>query len=400
MTQIHQQTPVQDKQIAIIGAGPGGLTLARLLQMHGAKVKVFERDNNQFARMQGATLNLNEGSGLAALRAAGLMEAFEHAYRPGAEKMLFVDAQAAVIIDELGAESNDRPEIDRGPLRNLLLASLAEDTVVWDARFSSLQRTDESVKISFENGDEFIADLLIAADGANSKIRPYITPLAPEYSGVTVLEGNVADVANTIPELHELLDGGKVCVLDDEKTLFIVLKGDGSVAFYTGHKADQQWSTQCGIDFSDRAQVLAWFQQEFKGWSNIWAELFRYASLPFTPRPQFCAPLDQSWPSLPNLTMLGDAAHVMPPYAGEGVNMAMQDALVLATQLLNPDMPDMQAAIAAYEIEMRTRNAATAAETMQFTRVFHSYEAVPFFREFFTGNQDVLLQNDSFRKAA
>ncbi len=400
MTQIHQQTPVRDKQIAIIGAGPGGLTLARLLQMHGAKVKVFERDINQFARVQGATLNLNEGSGLSALRAAGLMEAFEHAYRPGAEKMLFVDAQAAVIIDELGAESNDRPEIDRGPLRNLLLASLAENTVVWDARFSSLQRTDESVEISFENGAQFTADLLIAADGANSKIRSYITPLAPEYSGVTVLEGNVADVANTIPDLYELLDGGKVCVLDDEKTLFIVLKGDGSVAFYTGHKADQQWSTQCGIDFSDRAQVLTWFKQEFKGWSNIWAELFRHASLPFMPRPQFCAPLDQSWPSLPNLTMLGDAAHVMPPYAGEGVNMAMQDALVLATQLLNPDMPDMHTAIAAYELEMRTRNAETAAETMQFTRVFHSYDAVPFFRDFFTGNQEVLLQNDGFRKAA
>ncbi|PXX46515.1 FAD-dependent oxidoreductase [Undibacterium pigrum] len=400
MRQIHKQSPIQDKQIAIIGAGPGGLTLARLLQMHGAKVKVFERDINQFARVQGATLNLNEGSGLSALRAAGLMEAFELAYRPGAEKMLFVDAQAAVIIDELDSESNDRPEIDRGPLRNLLLASLMDDTVVWDARFSSLQRTEESVEIAFENGNKFTADLLIAADGANSKIRPYITPLAPEYSGVTVLEGSVADVANTIPELYELLDGGKVCVLDDEKTLFIVLKGDGSVAFYTGHKADQDWCRQCGIDFSDREQVLAWFRQEFKGWSDIWAELFRHATLPFMPRPQFCAPVDQHWQSLSNLTMLGDAAHVMPPYAGEGVNMAMQDALVLASQLLNPDMPDMRAAIAAYETEMRERNAQTAAETLKFTRVFHSYEAVPFFREFFSGNQDVLLQNDGFRVAA
>lgn len=400
MTQIHKQSPIQDKQIAIIGAGPGGLTLARLLQMQGAKVKVFERDINQFARVQSATLNLNEGSGLSALRAAGLMDAFELAYRPGAEKMLFVDAQAAVIIDELDSESNDRPEIDRGPLRNLLLASLMDDTVVWDARFSSLQRTEESVEITFENGDKFTADLLIAADGANSKIRPYITPLAPEYSGVTVLEGSVADVANTIPELYELLDGGKVCVLDDEKTLFIVLKGDGSVAFYTGHKAHQDWARQCGIDFSDREQVSAWFRQEFKGWSDTWAELFRHATLPFIPRPQFCAPVDQHWPSLSNLTMLGDAAHVMPPYAGEGVNMAMQDALVLASQLLNPDMPDMSAAIAAYETEMRERNAQTAVETLKFTRVFHSYEAVPFFREFFSGNQDVLLQNEGFRVAA
>lgn len=400
MTQIHKQSSILDKQIAIIGAGPGGLTLARLLQMHGAKVKVFERDINQFARVQGATLNLNEGSGLSALRSAGLMDAFERVYRSGAEKMLFVDAQAAVIIDELDSESNDRPEIDRGPLRNLLLVSLADDTVVWDARFSSLQRTEESVEIAFENGDKFTADLLIAADGANSKIRPYITPLAPEYSGVTVLEGSVADVETTIPELYELLDGGKVCVLDDEKTLFIVLKGDGSVAFYTGHKADQHWHTKCGIDFSDRDQVLAWFKQEFKGWSDIWAELFRHATLPFIPRPQFCAPVDQSWPSLSNLTMLGDAAHVMPPYAGEGVNMAMQDALVLANQLLNPDMADMRTAIAAYETEMRARNAETAAETLRFTKVFHSYEAVPFFREFFSGNQDVLLQKDGFREAA
>jgi len=400
MTQIHKQNPIQDKQIAIIGAGPGGLTLARLLQMHGAKVKVFERDINQFAPAQGTTLNLNEGSGLSALRAAGLMDAFELVYRPGAEKMLFVDAQAAVIIDELDSESNDRPEIDRGPLRNLLLASLADETVVWDARFSSLQRIEESIEIAFENGEKFTADLLIAADGANSKIRPYITSLAPEYSGVTALEGSVADVASTIPELYELLDGGKVCVLDDEKTLFIALKGNGSVSFYTGHKSDQHWYRQCGIDFADRDQVFAWFKKEFKGWSDIWAELFRHAALPFMPRPQFCAPVDQSWPSLSNLTMLGDAAHVMPPYAGEGVNMAMQDALVLASQLLNPDMPDMRAAITSYENEMRERNAQTATQTLKFTRVFHSYDAVPFFREFFSGNQDVFLQNEGYREAA
>ena len=403
MTEIHQATPVQGKQIAIVGAGPGGLTLARLLQMHGAKVKVFEKDIKPFASAPGTSLSLDVASGLAALSvlcAAGLMAAFEQACRPGAEAMLFVDAQAALIIDELEAESKGKSEIDHGPLKKLLLDSLAKDTVVWDARFSSLQRTDESVEISFENGDQFTADLLIAADGAHSTIRPYITPLTPEYSGVTVLEGVVADVANTIPELYELLAGGKVCVLDDEKTLFIALKTDGSVAFHTVHKTDQQWSTQCGIDFSDRGQVLAWFRQEFAAWNDVWAQLFQHVSLPVTPRPQFCAPSEQVWPSLSNLSMLGDAAHIMPLYAGEGINMAMQDALVLATQLLNRDMPDVQAAIAAYEMEMRTRNAETAAKAMKFTRVFHSYEAVPFFREFFSGNQDVLIQNDGYKQAA
>ncbi|MES1250133.1 MAG: FAD-dependent monooxygenase, partial [Chitinophaga rupis] len=75
---------VKDKKIAIVGGGPGGLTLARLLQRKGVEVKVYERDLNKDARMQGATLDLHEESGLAALQEAGLMEAFRANYRPGA----------------------------------------------------------------------------------------------------------------------------------------------------------------------------------------------------------------------------------------------------------------------------------------------------------------------------
>ncbi|MFZ6654509.1 FAD-dependent oxidoreductase [Undibacterium sp. TJN19] len=386
MTQLQKRSPIQDKNIAIIGAGPGGLILARLLQMNGASVKVYERDASPAARVQGATLNLNAGSGLDAIIKAGLMESFKKAYRPGADKMIFVDGSANILIDEAddsdGVES--RPEIDRGPLRELLLASLDADTVVWDAQFLSLQRTGDGVELTFKNGKTALADLVIAADGANSKVRPYITSIAPVYSGVTVVEGAVHEVEKTMPQIHKLLNGGKICVLGNKKTLIIVLKGDDTVAFYTGHKAEPGWPDNCGIDFSDRVQVLGWFKKEFHGWNAMWDALIENASLPLIPRPQFCAPANQDWQSLPDLTMLGDAAHVMPPYAGEGVNMAMQDAMVLADNLLDPGFASMHAAIAAYEKEMRGRNGQTAKMTLEFTEAFHSSDPVPFFKEVFS----------------
>ncbi|RYX84157.1 FAD-dependent monooxygenase [bacterium] len=376
--------PIENKTVAIVGGGPGGLTLARILQMNGVDVKVYERDITRTARVQGATLNLNEESGLLALHKANLMEQFKAAYRPGAEKMAFVDKNANVVIEDFGGGNlqEERPEIDRGPLRELLLDSLQEGTVTWYCQFDSLERVDGQVKLNFKNGQSHTADVVVAADGANSKIRPYITPLKPAYSGVTIVEGTIYDVESAIPRLHQLLDGGKICVLSDSKTLFIVLKGDGSAAFYSGHKADESWARDSGIDFSDNAQVVQWFKSEFEGWDEMWIELFEKAAS-FVVRPQYCAPLDQTWEALPDLTMLGDSAHVMPPYAGEGVNMAMQDALELAECLLSTDIADTRSAIAAYEESMRARVAEVGATTMEFTDIFHSPDAISHFVEFF-----------------
>ncbi len=133
---------IKDKEVAIIGGGPGGLTLARLLQMNGVDVKVYERDVNKDARMQGATLDLHEESGLYALRQAGLMDAFNANYRPSADKMKIVDKYANILFDDDTNGDNDRsrPEIDRGPLQQILLDSLQPGTVVWDSQFVSMSQ--------------------------------------------------------------------------------------------------------------------------------------------------------------------------------------------------------------------------------------------------------------------
>jgi 2-polyprenyl-6-methoxyphenol hydroxylase-like FAD-dependent oxidoreductase len=371
---------IKDKKMAIIGGGPGGLTLARLLQMAGADVTVYERDMSRDARAQGATLDLHDESGLEALREAGLMDAFKANYRPGADRLRIMDKNAHILLDEHVNAKNEmsRPEIDRGPLQAMLLDSLHAGTVIWDSHFISLAPQGCGWQLCFKNGISAYADIVIGADGANSKIRPYLTPIKPFYSGYMAVEGAVYHSEQASPKVHDLLKGGKIFAMSDEKTLIVSAKGDGSLVFYTGFKKEEQWIRNSGIDFSDKAQVMAWFKQEYDGWDAVWTGLFEQVNAPYILRPLYCMPLDQWWEALPNLTLLGDAAHLMPPYAGEGVNMAMLDALELSRRLTGNDFHETLPAIAAYEKQMRLRAAEAARESLESTVALHSPDAISF----------------------
>jgi 2-polyprenyl-6-methoxyphenol hydroxylase-like FAD-dependent oxidoreductase len=367
-----------NKKIAIVGGGPGGLTLARLLQMKGLDVRVYERDPHKDARAKGATLDLHEESGLRAIREAGLMDAFRANYRPGADKMRIMDKNARIILDDDQPDRAEasRPEIDRGPLQAILLDSLQPGTVVWDRHLLSLTSRDNVWDLAFKNGPSVSADIVIAADGANSKIRPYLTPIRPFYTGITIVEGAISHSETGSPRIHTLLNGGKIFAMGNERSLIISSKGDGSLVFYTGCKTDEHWSRDCGLDFSDKTQLISWFKKEFAGWDEVWLDLFEHASSSFVPRPQYCTPLDQTWEALSNLTMLGDAAHVMPPYAGEGVNMAMLDAVELAGCLTSTAYSDTRSAIAAYENTMRLRASEVAEDTLESTALLHAPGAI------------------------
>jgi 2-polyprenyl-6-methoxyphenol hydroxylase-like FAD-dependent oxidoreductase len=379
---------IKNKTIAIIGGGPGGLTLARLLQMNGADVKVYERDINKDVRVQGATLDLHYESGLRALQQAGLMDAFKENYRPGADLVRIADKHANIVIDEHENDARSRvfgtetfrPEIDRGPLRKILLESLAPGSVVWDSRFESLDPNGDGWKINFNNHAHAFADMVIAADGANSKVRPYITPLKPFYCGVTAIEAYVYNSETAIPGMHNLLKGGKIFAIgDDGRSLIVSSKGDDSLAFYAGFKADENWVQESGIDFKDKHQVIEWFKKEYTGWDKTWLELFENAG-GFIPRQILSMPLSQTWEALPNITMLGDAAHLMPPYAGEGVNMAMLDALELSECLLSDNFTAVQSAIEAYEKQMLVRASEATEMSIESTHILHSPQGMEFLK--------------------
>lgn len=223
----------------------------------------------------------------------------------------------------------------------------------------------------------------------NSRLRELVTPIRPRYVGVSLVEALVPAAKDAIPELWALLGGSALIALGGERTIGMGTKPDGSVLFYAGLKTDDPAARQTLEEAITPDQRVRWFRSNFKGWSDLWEPLFREA-VSMVWRPLLVCPADQHWRPKSNATLIGDAAHVMPPYAGEGVNMAMLDALVLSKFLLSEDTPGD--AIAAYETEMFSRIRSMTADTMVNTEMFYAPDAservVALFRSF-AGGQTV-----------
>jgi 2-polyprenyl-6-methoxyphenol hydroxylase-like FAD-dependent oxidoreductase len=249
-----------------------------------------------------------------------------------------------------------------------------------------MEAQNEGWLLHFKNGSSFFADMVIAADGANSKIRPYITHIKAFYSGITMLEGNIYEAEKAAPYMNRFLNGGKIMAFGNSKDLFVGQKGNGDIGFGASFKTDENWATNNGLNFADKKQVLNWFKTAYTGWSSTWYELFESATTPFIPRPIYCMPLDQTWETLPNLTMLGDAAHVMPPFAGEGANVAMLDALELSEHLTSGKYHTLKEAITPFETDMRKRAVVAAAESLENGERMHSEGALKIMLEFFSGH--------------
>lgn len=381
------------KKVAIVGGGPGGLTLARLLQLKDVDVTVYERDIDRHTRIQGGALDLHEESGLAALKRTGLMDAFKANYRPGADMTRVVDNQARIHYDQHEMESkasfgdkHHRPEIDRGPLRDILLDSLQPGTIRWNCHILSLEKNKGIWQIIFENGHTAEADIVIGADGANSKIRKFVTAIRPVWTGITMIEGALYDSDHSAPNIHKLLRGGKIFAYGNNKTLIVSSKGDGNFGFATGCYTQEDWVKSSGLDFRDNRQMLEWFKKEFAEWSPVWHELFQSEKTKFIPRPQYCMPLNQRWEAQADITLIGDAAHWMPPFAGEGVNMAMLDALQLSGALTSDKFSDTRSAIASYERGMFKRFAEVGQMTMFNTKWMHEPDALKSMLQMFNEN--------------
>ena len=275
--------------------------LARLLQLAGVKVRVYERDVTKNARLIGSPLDMHRDSGLAALRKAGLLEVFKKNYRPGADKSRILNDQAEILFsDHQAAQKEDfdseafRPEIDRTPLRDMLLASLQPETVCWDSQFITMEPQGAGWSMQFKNKPAVYADVVIAADGANSKIRPYLTDVKAFYTGITMLEGTVPNAKHVAPTIYRLMDGGKIMAFGKEKDLLMGMKGNGDLTYYASFKTSEAWATTSGLDYTDKAQLLAWFKNQYSDWSPVWHELIENTAEPFIPRPIYCIPLHQT----------------------------------------------------------------------------------------------------------
>lgn len=317
-------------RIAIVGGGPGGLTLARLLQVKGLACTVFEREAGPHERPQGGTLDLHEESGQLALQLAGLQEGFQKIARYEDQGTRIVDMAGNLLFEDDDAAAGNRPEVDRTALRDLLLSSLPAEAVRWNTAVQeAVPAADGKWLLRCVHGDEGPFDLVVGADGAWSRIRPAVSRYQPQYSGLTFVEFGIDQIDACHPALAQLVGRGKVVVEGRGVGIIAQRNGGSHVRGYAIFRVAQDWTAQ-RFDFSNPAAVRAALLEEFDGYDDSILDLFRACNDRIVTRPIVALPIGHYWTHRPGITLIGDAAHVMSPFGGEGVNNAMQDALELA----------------------------------------------------------------------
>ncbi|WP_431873410.1 FAD-dependent oxidoreductase [Amycolatopsis sacchari] len=358
--------------IAIIGAGLGGLTLARVLHVHGLEAVVFDLAPDPHDRPQGGMLDIHDDSGQEALRAARLHEAFRELVHPGGQAMHIFDRHGVL---RLAEEDDDRgrPEVDRGQLRDLLLGSLPEGTIRWHAKVTAARPLgDGRHEVTLADGTVFTTDLLVGADGAWSRIRPLVSDAKPVYTGMSFVEADLLDADRRHPACAEVVGGGMLFALGDGRGLLGHREPDGSLHIYAGVRAGQDWLS--GLDFTDTARAKAAVLAEFADWDESLRALIAEADGPLVRREIHALPVGHRWERVPGVTLLGDAAHVMSPFAGEGANLAMQDGAELGLALAaHPG--DTEAALAAYERALFPRAEHAAAESARSMEIMFRADA-------------------------
>ena len=352
--------------IAIVGAGLGGLTLARVLHVHGLAATVFEAEASPQARTQGGMLDIHEHNGQVALEAAGLLDEFRALIHAGGQASRVLDRQGRALFVDADDGSGGRPEVQRGELRRILLESLPAGSVRWGHKVVAVSAAGGGRhQLVFANGATATTELLVGADGAWSKVRPLVSAARPAYVGTTYIETNLHDADTRHQPTAAAVGGGALFAMAPGKGIFAHREPGGVLHTYVALNKPADWIA--GIDFSDRPAALARVAAEFAGWAPALTALVTDGETDPVPRPLHALPVDHRWDRVPGVTLLGDAAHLMAP-SGEGANLAMFDGAELGRAIAaNPR--DLEAALAAYEKELFPRSAAEAAEAIRILRL-------------------------------
>ncbi|MFA7768195.1 FAD-dependent oxidoreductase [Streptomyces sp. NRRL S-448] len=343
--------------VTIIGAGLGGLTLARVLHVHGIPVTVYEAESSPTVRTQGGMLDIHDYNGQLALEAAGLMDEFHAIVLEGRQAMRVLDPDGTVMLDKADDGTGGRPEVQRGELRQILLDSLPAGTVRWGHKVSSTRALGSGRhEVTFADGGTVVTSLLVGADGAWSRVRPLLSTATPEYTGTSFVETYLFHADTRHPAAAKAVGGGMLIVPTPGREIFAHRESGDTLHTYVALTRTQDWFA--AIDFTDAAAATARIAHEFDGWAPELTSLITDGDTAPVLRPHYALPTGHRWDRVPGVTLLGDAAHLAPPN-GEGANLAMYDGAELGKALAaHPD--DVEAALTEYEQAMFPRSAEVA----------------------------------------
>ncbi|WP_370972618.1 FAD-dependent oxidoreductase [Amycolatopsis sp. cg9] len=343
-------------EVTIIGAGPGGLVLATVLHRHGIPVSVHEAEPSPAARRQGGMLDIHPWNGQPALEAAGLTDGFRELVLPGRESYRVLDRAGTVLLDRPDDGTGERPEVQRGDLRQLLLDALPPDVVRWGHKAVGARSLGGGHhEVSFADGTGVTTSLLVGADGAWSRVRPLLSAATPEYVGVSVVETFLFDGDTRHPAAAAAVGAGSLFALAPGKGILAHRERGGTLHTYAQLRKPEDWLA--GLE---PAEVTARVAGEFDGWAPELTALITASDTPPVLRRLHTLPAGHRWERVPGVTLLGDAAHLLPPN-GEGANLAMLDGAELG-EALAAQWDDVETALAEYERRMIERAAAEAAD--------------------------------------
>ncbi|MEU6415005.1 NAD(P)/FAD-dependent oxidoreductase [Microbispora sp. NPDC046933] len=370
--------------VTIIGAGLGGLTLARVLHVHGIPATVYEAESSPAGRAQGGMLDIHDHNGQPALRAAGLIEEFRGLVLEGRQAARALAPDGTVLFDEPDDGTGGRPEVMRGELRRMLLDSLPAGVVRWGHKVGDVRALGDSRhEVTFADGASVVTSLLVGADGAWSRVRPLLSDATPEYVGMSFIETYLFDADTRHPASAKAVGGGAMYALAPGKAIQAHRESGGTLHTYVALRKPQDWFAD--IDFTDSAAAAARIAREFDGWATELTALITDSDTAPILRPLNTLPSGHRWDRVPGVTLLGDAAHLMPP-SGEGANLAMYDGAELGEAIAaHPD--DVEAALTEYEQALFPRGAAEAAEAAHLHELMFGDDAPHSLIDMFTGHE-------------